>query len=124
MQDPQTGNMIEVSEEVAKEADKHGFCVLAKGEKTVIKGETFNVFNFSKKGITLEKTQDRTDFIIGEKLNIKTGNFKVESIGNKFIMLRGLPGNSVIDNAVLDRIKKEQIKKIRNETIKREAGKE
>jgi hypothetical protein len=116
--------MIQVSPEVAKEAEAHGFCVLATGEQVAVRGENFTVFKFDKRGVTLEKKQELSDFIVGERVSIKGGSFKVLSLGAKFVVFKGLPGNEVIDNALLDKIKKMKIKSLRKQTINKEQGKE
>lgn len=120
MQEPNTGKMIEVSEEIAQEAETRGYCILTKGETLTVRGETFTVFNFDKKGVILEKKNEKSDFIVGERVSFKGGLFKVYSIGRQFINFKGLPSNKIIDHDLLDKIKKDQIKKLRKETIKKE----
>lgn len=115
MQSPATGEMVEVTQDIAEQATKQGICVLSVGEKITIKDTALKVYNFKKKQVTLEFTDDNPDrpFKLGERVNIKNGTFVIESYGVKFLRLKGLPAVHTISQKVVDEYRKAQINELR-----------
>lgn len=115
MQDPQTGNMIEINEETAKVVEKLGVCVLSVGEKINVNNTDLQVHTFDKKEVMLEFLTNDVfrNFKIGDRVNIKNGTFKVQGYGAKFLTLRGVPDVNVLNQEVVDRYRRDQIKTIR-----------
>jgi len=120
MQEPTTGNMVEINEKDVQEAIKLGICVLTVGEVIDIKGLNLRVYSFDKKRVILERFEstdvnkpNRTVVKIGEKITIKNGTFVADSVGEKFLVLRGLPAVSTISQSVIDKFRKSQVEELR-----------
>lgn len=114
MHEPETGHMVEVNPEEAKEYKDRGFCILEVGEQIKVKNVNYTVFSFQNKKLLIEKCEyDMLD--VGEKINIKGANFVVESKGLKIATLRGLPGNIIVPQERVDAYRKKAIEDIRKE---------
>lgn len=115
MQEPSTGNMLPVTEEMAQDAIKRGICVLRVGETLNIKNTDLKVYTFKKKHVLLEFTDNNhiKPFKLGEKVNIKNGTFVVEGYGTQFLTLRSLPAVNTINQTVVDEYRKAQIEQLK-----------
>ena len=85
MQEPTTGEMIQLNEGVDQnkvdEGIKEGLCILRIDEIVNVKNQDMKVQSFDKKGITLEFITEgsKSLFKVNEKLAVKQGSFAVES---------------------------------------------
>lgn len=115
MQDTDTGDMIEINEDMAKIANQHGLCVLAEGEIVDIKGGNFKVESIGKHKLTFKCPENIFDLKIktGERFPIKNGTFVVENYGSMYLQARGLPGNKILNQEIVDEFRKQEIQQLR-----------
>lgn len=119
MQDTRTGDMVEITEDVAKEANEYGYCVLAIGELIDVKNVKYKVNSFRNKKLLIDVVNINV-LDIGEKVKIKGGSFIVETKGLVTLVLRGLPGNEIINQDVVDEHRKKAITDLRKVTLAQE----
>jgi len=115
MQDPQTGEMLQINDQVAQEAEKKGFCVLSPNETVRLKDTDLKVCEFGKKHILLEFLSSgfARNFKLGERVNLKNGTFIVESYGARYLRLKGIPEVHNLSQDTIDEYRKLQVETLR-----------
>lgn len=140
MQDKQTGDMVMIGsdnekylksvdvavtdsdgtlnvQETTKRAQAMGCCVLSEGEIVNICGGNFKIKTMGKKEVLLECPEDVGQYPIptGGKITVKNGDFTVMNCGPKFMKIRGLAGNMVLNQNIVDEYHKRQLEAVRKE---------